>query len=125
MSSTVAELGRLTVFDIAPEMNGCAAAIIFNERDEVLLFHHTYRGEKYAWGLPGGWLKQGESVEAGIEREIYEESRLVVCIDRPFLVGKSTKFPRLDLVFLGHLVSGTFQSSLEVDDVAFFAQFGF
>ncbi len=28
MSSTVAFSGRLTVFEIAPEMNGCAAAII-------------------------------------------------------------------------------------------------
>ena len=28
MSSTVAVCGRLTVFEIAPERNGCAAAII-------------------------------------------------------------------------------------------------
>ena len=28
MSSTVALLGRLTVFEIAPEMNGCTAPII-------------------------------------------------------------------------------------------------
>jgi hypothetical protein len=29
ISSTDADSGRLTVFEIAPEMNGCAAAIIF------------------------------------------------------------------------------------------------
>ena len=29
MSSTVAFSGRFTVFEMAPEMNGCAAAIIF------------------------------------------------------------------------------------------------
>ena len=29
MSSTVTDSGRFTVFEIAPEMNGCAAAIIF------------------------------------------------------------------------------------------------
>jgi hypothetical protein len=29
ISSTVASLGRLTVFEIAPERKGCAAAIIF------------------------------------------------------------------------------------------------
>jgi hypothetical protein len=29
ISSTVASCGRFTVFEIAPERNGCAAAIIF------------------------------------------------------------------------------------------------
>ena len=29
MSSTVTDSGRFTVFEIAPERNGCAAAIIF------------------------------------------------------------------------------------------------
>ena len=29
MSSIVADSGRLTVFEIAPEMNGCVAAIIW------------------------------------------------------------------------------------------------
>ena len=29
MSSTVADSGRLTVFEIAPEMNGCTADIIW------------------------------------------------------------------------------------------------
>jgi len=32
--------------------------IIFNEKDEILLFKHTYRA--HAWSLPGGYLKAGE-----------------------------------------------------------------
>ena len=44
MSSTVTDSGRFTVFEIAPEMNGCAAAIIFTwpiARDRALADGHV------------------------------------------------------------------------------------
>ena len=53
--------------------------IIFNDQNEVLLFKHTYRS--HAWSLPGGYLKSGEHPTEGLEREIKEESNLVISAD--------------------------------------------
>jgi len=61
--------------------------IIFNDRNEILLFKHTYRS--HAWSLPGGYMKTGEHPRETLEREIKEESGLVVSMD--FLL--KTNFP--------------------------------
>ena len=53
--------------------------IILNDQKEILLFKHTYRS--HSWSLPGGYLKAGEHPREGLEREIKEESGLVVSVD--------------------------------------------
>jgi 8-oxo-dGTP pyrophosphatase MutT (NUDIX family) len=55
---------------------GCAAvAIIMNKCNEILLVH---RGDNDTWGLPGGWLELGETVEEAARREIFEETGLTL-----------------------------------------------
>jgi len=54
--------------------------IIFNDKHEVLLLKHTYRD--VAWSLPGGFLKAGEHPKSGLAREIYEETKFVVHVER-------------------------------------------
>ncbi|HKP69479.1 MAG TPA: NUDIX hydrolase [Pyrinomonadaceae bacterium] len=50
-----------------------AAAIITNERQQVLLLNHTFRPFS-GWGLPGGFITIREQPEAAIRREIREET---------------------------------------------------
>ena len=52
-----------------------AMALIQDERGRILVLEHTYRRE-LPWGLPGGWLKHAESPEAGLAREVWEETGL-------------------------------------------------
>ncbi len=42
--------------------------IVFNNKDEVLLFKHTYR--QHQWSLPGGYMKATEHPSEGLDREI-------------------------------------------------------
>ncbi|MBI9014679.1 MAG: NUDIX hydrolase [Clostridiales bacterium] len=52
----------------------CGANIIIeNEKDEILLHHRTDRDW---WGLPGGAMELGESLEETAIREAYEEVNL-------------------------------------------------
>ena len=49
------------------------AAIITNDRGEVLLLNHVMR-PKSGWGIPGGFIDAAEQPEAGLRREIREET---------------------------------------------------
>jgi len=49
------------------------AAIVTNEKYEVLLLNHVLR--PYAgWGFPGGFLEKGEQAEDAVRREVREET---------------------------------------------------
>ena len=95
-------------------------AIIFNEKNEVLLFRHTYR--QHSWSLPGGYMKSGEHPAEALEREIKEESGFVVSVDKSFKTRTDRTSSRLDLCYLGVFIWGEFKKSDEVSDYGFFSQ---
>ena len=51
-----------------------AVVIILNDQQEVLLQHRTDGG----WGLPGGLMELGESLEETARREVKEETSLEI-----------------------------------------------
>src|ERR671937_1143499 len=60
---------------------GCSAAI-FDAQGRILL---TRRADNGRWCLPGGRMESGESVAEACEREVFEETGLIVRVKR--LVG--------------------------------------
>ncbi len=93
--------------------------IIFNQNDEVLLFKHTYRQRD--WGFPGGYLKAKEHPKEGLEREVKEESGLVISIDTRYKIRTDRDTARLDIVYIGTFIGGEFTPSAEVTEANFFA----
>ncbi len=93
--------------------------IIFNDKQEVLLFKHSYR--QTVWSLPGGYLKSKEHPKEGLEREIKEESGLVVSADLQLKTRTDRDSARLDICYVGKFIGGEFVPSHEVTEYGFFS----
>ncbi len=88
-----------------------AMALIQDDAARILVVEHTYRRE-VPWGLPGGWLKHAESPEAGLRREVLEETGLDVTVDA-LLAADFWGSSQLDLLYRCTVRSGSYRSSDE------------
>ena len=52
--------------------------LIVNDNNELLLVRRARDPGKGQWGLPGGFVDRGESVEQSLAREIQEETSLIM-----------------------------------------------
>lgn len=93
--------------------------IIFNEKNEALLFKHTYR--QTAWSLPGGYIKSKEHPFEALEREIMEESGLVVSAEEQLKIRTDRETSRMDVTVVGLYIGGEFKKSHEVSEFGFFS----
>lgn len=62
-------------------------ALIVDDDDRLLLVRRSRDPGKGCWGLPGGFVDRGESVEAALAREIVEETQLVMTSCKLILTG--------------------------------------
>lgn len=91
--------------------------LIFNEKNEVLVFRHTYR--QRAWSLPGGYMNGKEHPKEALAREIMEESGFTVSIDWRMKVRTDRETARLDISYIGTYIGGVFVPSEEVVEARF------
>jgi len=101
--------------------------IIRDKRGRILL---EKRSDCGLWGIPGGSVEPGESVERTAVREIREETGLTVRVTRLFGVysggaARLVTFPErvvqlVDSLVEARIVRGTLNLSHESEDLAFF-----
>lgn len=111
------QLSIMRVFQ--PQFLVGVTGVIFNKKNEVLLFKHTYRSTQ--WSLPGGYLKSKEHPFEGIEREIEEESGFVVSAEEQLKIRTDRETSRLDITVCGKYIGGEFKPSAEVSEFGFFS----
>jgi len=106
---------------------GCSAVIFDGDRKSVLL---TRRKDNGAWCLPSGGMEPGESVSETCEREVFEETGLIVRVERLvgiysnpnylFKYNDDNCFQVIALNFEVTVISGVIGLSDETTDIKYF-----
>lgn len=84
--------------------------VVIPQDDRILLVRHR-KGERTYWMLPGGGLDYGETVAQCAEREVHEETGLVIQAERMLYLSEAI-CPRgsrhiLNIFMLARLEGGT------------------
>jgi 8-oxo-dGTP diphosphatase len=102
-------------------------AVVIDGAGRVLLVKRRYEPLAGQWSLPGGALEVGETLEAGVAREILEETGLAVDVgpvvevfDR-ILVDESgqVRYHFVLVDYLCAIAGGALQAGSDVDDARF------
>jgi 8-oxo-dGTP diphosphatase len=101
-------------------------AVILDAADHVLLVKHVPERKSFwqgKWICPGGRLRVGEAIEAGIRREVWEETRLDIRLQRPLApferIIHGEDGVRLHVIYIDYLaemVGGVLQPADDVGE---------
>ena len=99
--------------DSTPRHIVAASALIRNDQGEIALVKTERRG----WELPGGQIERGESLPAGLRREVYEECGLEVELGRLLHVRSNLSSSIVIFLFQATCVGGKLRPSEETPQV--------
>lgn len=104
---------------IRPLFQVFAAAVIFDQENRIFLVKLTYQ-RFHPWGLPGGGLEYGESSEAAVIREVWEETGLTVEVEK-LLINKTIPPDKFAMYYFCRIINGVFEPSDEVSEYGYFS----
>lgn len=97
-----------------------ALAIVEDGQGRVLYVRQTYKRRR-PWGLPGGWIKSAESIEAGLKREVAEETGLLV-EPGPVAMVRAGPYGEVVIAYVCRVTGGGLAPDpLEVAELAYFS----
>ena len=109
---------RIIVRATQPTFTISVAAIIVNEKGEVLLLDHVLRSAP-SWGMPGGFIAGGEQPIAAIRRELREETGMKLTGAELFRV-RTVGRRHVEILFRAEAVGTATVKSREITAVGWF-----
>ena len=97
-----------------------AGAVILNDKREVLLLKHRFRAGS-GWGLPGGFMEQGEQPIDTLRRELREEIGLEVDDVQVFAARSFRKPKQVEVLFRARANADVKLQTIEVERAEWFA----
>lgn len=112
-----------------PSIPKVAVGAVVIEEGKVLLVKRKYPPKKGKWAIPGGSVNLGESLQAAAEREIMEETGLIIKAKEPVytfdLIERDSKgkilFHYVVVDLSAEYVSGDIHPADDVSDAGWFA----
>lgn len=99
-------------------------AVVLDAADHVLLVKHVPERQSFwqgKWICPGGRLQVGEAIEAGIRREVWEETHLHIHLSRPLVpferIIHGEDGVRLHVIYIDYLAEMIGGALQPADDV--------
>jgi len=72
--------------------------------DKFLVLQRARKDEQFGlWGIPGGKLEKNECPRAGLSREIFEETNILICSDAFQFLERAHSYNRYDGGYLLYL----------------------
>ena len=103
-----------------PRFAVTAGAVITDNQGRVLLLKHRFRPGT-GWGMPGGFMQEGEQPEEALRRELREEVGLEV-EKLELLLTRAFKVPRqVEIVFTARAIGDTNELNYEIQKAAWFS----
>lgn len=102
-----------------PRFAVTAGAVVTDARGRVLLLKHRFRPGA-GWGMPGGFMEQGEQPEEALRRELREEVGLEVEKLKLFTTRAFKTPKQVEILFTARAVGDTDQLSFEIQKAAWF-----
>lgn len=93
------------------------AAIVTNEKGEVLLLDHVLRPAS-GWGIPGGFVNRGEQPEAAVRRELREETGIELTDVK--LISTRTTNRHIEILFRAFSNDAAAVKSREIKSVGWY-----
>jgi len=90
--------------------------------DQVLLCRRAIAPRRGFWTLPAGFLENGETAEAGAQRETSEEARADVVVDELYTVFSLPHISQIYLFYRARLSAPRFAAGEETEAVALFRE---
>ena len=108
-----------TIFYQSPRL---AAGCIAEWNRQVLLCRRAVAPAHGLWGLPAGFVADGESVGAAAIRETLEEANVAVEIQRPYALFHIPHANQLRVIYLARLLDNHFKPGSETAEVRLFEE---
>ena len=102
-----------------PQFAVTAGAVVTDASGRVLLLKHRFRPGT-GWGMPGGFIEEGEQPEEALRRELREEVGLEVEQLRLFTTRAFKKPKQVEIVFRCQAVGNPDQLNFEIQKAAWF-----
>lgn len=89
---------------------------------KVLLAKRAIEPRKGYWNVPSGYMENGETVEEGATREVWEEAEAKIDLIGIHALYNIPHINQVYIHFLGHLVDGKYGIGEESEEVQLFAE---
>jgi ADP-ribose pyrophosphatase YjhB (NUDIX family) len=96
-----------------------AGAFVFNNEGRILLLEHEFRADS-RWGVPGGFLDQGEQPDEALRRELQEEVSLEVMDVELYFVRTLKRPGQVEMYFACTAIDEPAPSSFEIRKAEWF-----